>query len=211
MRALSAKYRNAVVIGAGMAGLQSARVLSARSEQVTIIDRDALPAQAENRRGVAQGRHLHALLTRGEQILEELLRRPLEGTRGGRRDSRGRPGRHALIPRGRDKLRFYSWMTMLSTSRPLLEADVRRRVLALPDVTCMQEHNIVRLLTSADGGRVGPIAVRPRGDTGDGDGIAAAFVVDASGRGSRAPDWLAEHVALVNPPTPGARRPSHDG
>jgi flavin-dependent dehydrogenase len=36
----------AVVIGAGMAGLVAARVLSDRYEAVTVLDRDALPKAA---------------------------------------------------------------------------------------------------------------------------------------------------------------------
>jgi glycine/D-amino acid oxidase-like deaminating enzyme len=53
--------RHAVVIGASMAGLLAARVLSDHFEQVTIIEGDQLPEGGEPRKGVPQGRHAHIL------------------------------------------------------------------------------------------------------------------------------------------------------
>jgi 2-polyprenyl-6-methoxyphenol hydroxylase-like FAD-dependent oxidoreductase len=47
---------HAVVIGASMAGLLAARVLSDHFEQVTIIERDKLTGEAKPRKGVPQGR-----------------------------------------------------------------------------------------------------------------------------------------------------------
>ena len=63
--------RHAVVIGASMAGLLAARVLSDHFEQVTIIERDRLSEEVEPRKGVPQGRHVHILLAKGESILRE--------------------------------------------------------------------------------------------------------------------------------------------
>jgi len=64
---------HAVVLGASMAGLLAARTLSDSFETVTVVERDVLPDDAANRRGVPQGRHLHALLARGAQVLEEFF------------------------------------------------------------------------------------------------------------------------------------------
>ena len=44
-----------VVLGASMAGLLAARVLSKRFEQVVVIERDGLPPIGEHRRGVPHG------------------------------------------------------------------------------------------------------------------------------------------------------------
>jgi 2-polyprenyl-6-methoxyphenol hydroxylase-like FAD-dependent oxidoreductase len=63
----------AVVIGGSMAGVLAARVLSEHFDHVTIVERDALPSVPQNRRGVPQGKHLHALLAMGAEILEELF------------------------------------------------------------------------------------------------------------------------------------------
>jgi 2-polyprenyl-6-methoxyphenol hydroxylase-like FAD-dependent oxidoreductase len=64
---------HAVVLGASLAGLLAARVLSDAYERVTVVERDVLPNKPENRRGVPQGRHAHMLLPRGAQILDELF------------------------------------------------------------------------------------------------------------------------------------------
>src|SRR5687768_16051558 len=65
--------RRAVVVGGSIAGLCAARVLSPFFERVTVIDRDALPASIEDRPGVPQGRHVHALLARGLRELDDLF------------------------------------------------------------------------------------------------------------------------------------------
>src|ERR1044072_2225381 len=67
--------RHAVVAGAGIGGLLAARVLRETFDRVTVIDRDALPAQGVPRRGVPQGHHAHGLLSRGCEILEDLFPR----------------------------------------------------------------------------------------------------------------------------------------
>src|ERR1700760_5187206 len=64
---------NAVVLGASMAGLLAARSLADFFDTVTVVERDPLPDAGAARRGVPQGRHLHALLARGAQVLEELF------------------------------------------------------------------------------------------------------------------------------------------
>ncbi len=51
----------AVVLGASMAGLLAARVLSEQFDRVVVIERDTLPPAGEHRRGVPHGRHLHGL------------------------------------------------------------------------------------------------------------------------------------------------------
>lgn len=64
---------HAVVLGASMAGLLAARVLSEIYGRVTVIDRDALPEIGAHRRGVPQGRHNHGLYPRGREVLDELF------------------------------------------------------------------------------------------------------------------------------------------
>ena len=63
----------AVVCGAGMAGLLAAKVLSDFYESVVLVERDRLPDTAAQRRGVPQGRHFHALMSRGSQVLDRLF------------------------------------------------------------------------------------------------------------------------------------------
>ena len=72
-RTLRADRKHAIVIGGSMAGLLASRVLCDHFERVSLIERDALPAQAEQRRGVPQGRHTHGLLASGGNVLEKLF------------------------------------------------------------------------------------------------------------------------------------------
>lgn len=51
---------HAVVLGASMAGLLAARVLADHYDQVFVVERDVLPLGAQPRRGVPQGRLVHA-------------------------------------------------------------------------------------------------------------------------------------------------------
>jgi glycine/D-amino acid oxidase-like deaminating enzyme len=62
--------RTAVVVGASMAGLCAARVLSERFDHVLLVDRHTLPEGAEPRARVPQGRHPHLLLVAGARLLE---------------------------------------------------------------------------------------------------------------------------------------------
>ena len=58
-----------VVIGGSIAGLVSARILADYFEQVTVVERDALPDKGDPRKGVPQGRHAHGLLGKGQEIM----------------------------------------------------------------------------------------------------------------------------------------------
>src|SRR5258707_15667490 len=65
--------KRAFVVGAGLAGLSAARVLSDYFEEVMILDRDKLPDNAIPRPGVPQSKHPHGLLAGGLKALEDLL------------------------------------------------------------------------------------------------------------------------------------------
>ena len=64
---------HAVVLGGSLAGLLAARVLADHFERVTLIERDAYLETSEARRGTPQANHVHGLLVRGRQILEEFF------------------------------------------------------------------------------------------------------------------------------------------
>ena len=68
-----AQGRHAVVLGGSLAGLLAARVLSDHFDEVTIIERDLYPETGEVRRGIPQANHVHGLLLRGRQVLEEFF------------------------------------------------------------------------------------------------------------------------------------------
>ena len=60
----------AIVIGASMAGLAVARVLSDHYREVILVERDRFGDIDEHRRGVPQSRHAHGLLAGGRNALE---------------------------------------------------------------------------------------------------------------------------------------------
>jgi 2-polyprenyl-6-methoxyphenol hydroxylase-like FAD-dependent oxidoreductase len=182
---------HAVVIGASIAGLLAAAALSETFPRVTLFDRDSLPAEPGPRRGVPQGRQLHALQARGVRALDELL-----------------PGlRDALLAEGgvpadmQGDIHWYlddyllkparTGLEGIGISRPPLEWMIRSRVAALPGVTITDATDVVRLATA--GNRVTGVTVRAARTRDAAEAtIDADLVVDAAGRGSRTPVWLTE-------------------
>lgn len=174
---------HAVVVGGSIAGLLAARVLSDHAEHVTVLERDGGDV-TDVRRAVPQGHHIHALLARGHEILEELLP-------GFTQDllRLGVPildfGTSVAWHRGPAPFRQRpAGMMCVAAGRPLLESYVRRRVLSLPNVS-FAHAEVEGLLVDAT--RRAVVGVR----TSDGR-VDADLVVDAAGRASRTPAWLEE-------------------
>jgi 2-polyprenyl-6-methoxyphenol hydroxylase-like FAD-dependent oxidoreductase len=192
----------AVVLGASIAGLLAARVLADAYGQVTVIDRDQLPHTSTNRRGVPHGRHLHALLARGQQALEELFpgfTTDLVAHGAAAGDVLGN-GRWYL--NGHRLRQGPTGMVALCASRPFLEGHVRARVRALPNLTLLDRCQVVGLATTADGRRVTGVRAlrRADGNAGAEEVLDADLVIDATGRGSRTPTWL-QALGYPRPPT----------
>ncbi|MCB0061991.1 MAG: hypothetical protein KDE19_07745 [Caldilineaceae bacterium] len=61
--------QHALVLGASLGGLMTARVLSSYFEQVTIVERNAVTADTIARKGQPQTRHLHGLLASGLETM----------------------------------------------------------------------------------------------------------------------------------------------
>ena len=120
-----------------MAGLLAARVLASHFERVTVVDRDRFPDRPAFRRGVPQSRHLHVLLGRGLECLEQLF-----------------PGFEAElvaagapVVEGSESLwlnaagwcrRYRSPIRLLGASRELIEWQARTRVTALANVQVLE-------------------------------------------------------------------------
>jgi flavin-dependent dehydrogenase len=173
----------AVVIGAGMAGLTAARILSRRYGSVTVLDRDTLPDGGTPRRGVPQSAQPHILLVSGLQELTGLF--------PGLDDELVAGGALRFdLGLGLCSFRYGSrWpratmgLDLVSISRPLLEATVRDRVVKEPGVT-IRDGVSATALYGSNGAVTGVFL-----DTGE--LLEADLVVDASGRGSRSDRWLA--------------------
>ena len=181
---------HAVVIGASIAGLLAARVLSDYFRRVTLIERDRLPTDSENRKGVPQGRHLHLLQVKGEQIMRQLF-----------------PGLDVDLAEagavrvdlcndllwyqyGGYKIRHSSDIRSLCMSRPLLEFCVRRRVLAIKNLTCLEQCSVRSLVVNESRSQVIGVNIRRQTEGSPEEILEADLVVDASGRSSKTPQWL---------------------
>jgi 2-polyprenyl-6-methoxyphenol hydroxylase-like FAD-dependent oxidoreductase len=190
---------HAVVLGAGMAGLLAARVLADAYARVTVLERDPLRDTVGHRRGVPQDRHAHVLVPGGTEVLDGLFPGLLDDlTAGGVpvirdfAELRFAPAGRPLRLRGRPVQPF-----ACLAGRPYLEDRVRARVRALPTVEIVDGCAVVGLGAGASRDRVtGVRAVRAGGAE---DVVDADLVVDATGRGSRTPAWLAA-IGFDEPP-----------
>jgi 2-polyprenyl-6-methoxyphenol hydroxylase-like FAD-dependent oxidoreductase len=176
--------QNAVVLGGSVAGLLAAAALAPRYSTVEIFERDVLTAGPHARRGAPQGRHVHAMLPRGLQAVERLLpglTDRLVAAGGMRGDVLGN-ARWYL--NGLGLHRSHAGLTAVTASRPLIEHVIRSAVRELPNVTISGGYDIVGLSSER--------AVRVTDRRGGGSRVVpAARIVDATGRGSRMPQWLA--------------------
>jgi 2-polyprenyl-6-methoxyphenol hydroxylase-like FAD-dependent oxidoreductase len=179
--------QRASVIGGSMAGLLAARVLSDYFEAVTVLERDVLPADAADRKGVPQGRHAHALLSAG--------RRALEGMFPGFADELVQQGALGIDIK---KLRWFdnggyharcTGIEALLASRAFLEAHVRRRVRGISNIRALDGIDADSLVMSADARRVEGVRIKHMKGGRD-ETVNCQLTVDASGRGSQTPAWL---------------------
>ncbi|MGW0416159.1 NAD(P)-binding protein, partial [Streptomyces collinus] len=69
---MSERKPAAVVLGGSLAGLLAARALASTGARVTLVERDALPAGPEPRKGLPQARHVHQLWSGGARALEQV-------------------------------------------------------------------------------------------------------------------------------------------
>jgi 2-polyprenyl-6-methoxyphenol hydroxylase-like FAD-dependent oxidoreductase len=181
--------KQALVIGAGMAGLAAARVLSNHFEQVLVLDRDNLPSDATHRAGTPQSRHVHAILSGGLRALGEIfpdftrhlaqlgaveIDFPL--------DMRVERGGFDPFPQRKFDIITYC------ASRPLVEFATRQLVAQQPNIEFRQGCRVRDIMATSNGAIV--TGVRCETASGQTETIAADLVIDASGRGTLTLDLL---------------------
>ena len=183
---------HAVVLGGSLAGLLAARVLAEHFERVTVVERDAYPSGAAVRKGVPQASHVHALMRRGQQVLEGLFPGLLGELLADGAHLVDVAGEVAWLTPAGWGARFPSGLHIVGFTRPLLDLHVRRRLAYDPRVRVLEETETLRLLPGAGGVGVRGVQCRARRPGGAEEELRADLVVDATGRGSRAPRWLEE-------------------
>jgi 2-polyprenyl-6-methoxyphenol hydroxylase-like FAD-dependent oxidoreductase len=181
---------DAIVIGGSIAGLIAARVLSDYFECVTILERDEIENRPAVHKSVPQGYHLHGLLNGGQRVLSALYPGFTDDLRGlgAHRVTVGRdiawylPDGKSYSATGSLRAPFDVGLEAHCASRGLIEYVIRRRTHELPGIRV--ETGTVRELICHDS-RISGV----RCD--DARLFEAELVVDATGRASRAPQWLA--------------------
>jgi 2-polyprenyl-6-methoxyphenol hydroxylase-like FAD-dependent oxidoreductase len=180
-----------LVVGGGVAGLATALAASRAGHEVVLAERDTdTPAgdaaevfEGWQRTGVAQFRQPHNFLGLGRRLLRD----------------RAPDVYQALLAGGAvqvEQFRFLAGaasepgdedLVTIGCRRPVFEAALRRAVQAEPAIDLRPGCRVTGLALSA--GRPAHVegAVLAGGET-----VAVDLVVDASGRSSRTPTWLAE-------------------
>ncbi len=184
--------RHAVVVGGSIGGMLAARVLSDHFDRITLIERDHLPEGTANRPGVPQARHLHFFLKRGLMAIEELFPgvKPDLLAAGSQMLDQGKDFR--ILYRSGWSPKVACNLEICTFTRPLLEEAIRRHLLQDPKISIAEGCEVSALVLDESGERVSGVRIRRRGtaETGEETTLHADFVVDVSGRGSKAPEWL---------------------
>ena len=186
----NAQVTDAIVIGAGVAGLGAALALGRDGHRVTVLERDATPlpeGPAEafwwDRRGAPQVRHSHMFLAR----LRNLLRDRYPDVRDALLDAGATELTIAeMLPVGMDPTpqEGDEDLAMLACRRTTFEWVLRKKVLEQDHVAFLDGVGVAGVVVRD--GRV--VGVR----TEAGDELLADVLVAANGRRSEFPRWVAD-------------------
>ncbi|MBN0043355.1 FAD-dependent monooxygenase [Streptomyces actuosus] len=178
----------AVVVGGSIAGMLAAAAVKDHVGSVEIIEAHDLPDGPGPRVGVPQAAHLHLLQSGGAEAIDGLLPGVL--------DQLLAEGAHRIpmttntvihSPEGWYRRWRRATHYLVAASRDLTDHVVRETVLKDPRVRVRPRTTAVGLL----GDRRQVTGVRLHADGQGETELTADLVVDASGRASRTPQWLA--------------------
>jgi 2-polyprenyl-6-methoxyphenol hydroxylase-like FAD-dependent oxidoreductase len=183
--AATVRARRIVVLGGGVAGLGTALLLARDGHRVTVVDRDPLepgdPSDSPSwpRRGIPHFLQPHAFIPRGRVEMMRHLPDVHSALVDAGADTvdvcRKMPG--AERREGDDDLQY------VGVRRPLIEWALRRAVSEQTGITAIGQTRATAL--AFDAGLVATVLT-------DGGALDADVVVDAMGRRSPTPEWLAD-------------------
>ncbi|MFG3157272.1 NAD(P)/FAD-dependent oxidoreductase [Streptomyces sp. NPDC048219] len=181
--------RRAVVIGGSIAGMLAAAAVKDHFDTVEIVEAHALPVGPESRAGVPQAAHFHTLLSGGAEAIDELLPGTVDQLlAAGANRVPVTTGMVMYSPEGWYRRWQNATHYLITASRDLTDSVIRQQVLKHQQVSVREHTRVVSLL----GDRQRITGVRLRSADGAETELPAELVVDASGRGTRTPRWLAE-------------------
>ncbi|MFJ6798897.1 FAD-dependent oxidoreductase [Streptomyces sp. NPDC091268] len=180
--------RQAIVLGAGFAGLVAARVLADHFDQVVVIERDDLAGEGA-RRGVPQSHHPHAFLARGHEILQQLFPGLAAELLASGACSAEMLSEVRYVFQGHPIKQVPIGLHVTLASRPFIEARMRRRIQELANVEVRERWELAGI--TAEGPRVTGARVVSL-DTGMSETLSGDLVVDCLGRSGRSSAWLEE-------------------
>ncbi|MBL8093467.1 MAG: FAD-dependent monooxygenase [Anaerolineales bacterium] len=182
--------QHAIVLGASLSGLLTARVLSSHFARVTVIERDIVDPEPTARKGQPQARHLHGLLASGLEQMTAYFPDLPDALRAAGAIVEDLATGMNWYTYGGYRQRLSLGLNSSLMSRPLLESLIRARTLALPNLTLIDACAVLDLTASPDRSRVTGARLERRSEPEGSQTLEADLVVDCTGRGSRAPQWL---------------------
>ncbi|MGV9248702.1 NAD(P)/FAD-dependent oxidoreductase [Streptomyces sp. NPDC003710] len=178
-----------IVIGGSIAGMLAAAAIKDQVSSIEILEAHELPEGPGPRSGVPQAVHIHFLQTGGAKAIESLL--------PGSIDLLLAAGAHHIpvttnmlicSPEGWYRRWQRATHYVITASRDLTDFIVREQVLKDPRVGVRTQTRAIGLI----GDRRAVTGVRVRTADGTEAEMSADLVIDASGRASRTPQWLAQ-------------------
>lgn len=189
----SSSKSTAIVIGASMAGLWTARALADHFDRILVLETDRLDKEVKTRPGTPQARQYHILLLRGLQTMQALfpgLDRELQAQGACTLDL---TNDILMKYRGEWLNQFRSGQNLISCNRLLLEHNIRRRVGMHPNIEFMDGVEVMGLHTNLEKDAVIGVHLQHRMLTtgqASSNELHADLIVDATGRRSQTPSWL---------------------
>ncbi|MGY4691041.1 FAD-dependent oxidoreductase [Salibacterium sp. K-3] len=190
------KEGEAIVIGGGIAGLLTARILSDYYQEVIIIEQNEIPQEPSIRPGTPQAFHPHRVLPRGSMIMERFF--------PGYVDDLLAQGAHPTQNEKKSLFTSYGLLQMTppeknaENSRALLEWTFLQRVQRISNIHFLSRQAVTSLQTSVDQSQVTGVHIKERSGQKQERTVAADLVVDTSGRYSKLIKWL-EDMGLEVP------------
>ncbi|MGW4563019.1 NAD(P)/FAD-dependent oxidoreductase [Streptomyces sp. NPDC004561] len=179
----------AVVIGGSLAGMLAAAAVKDSVDTVEIIEAHDLPNGPEPRPGVPQAAHFHPLVSGGADAIDALLPGAVDQlVAAGANRVPMTTNMVYLSPEGWYRRWQKSTQYLIAASRDLTDYVIRQQVLKDARVKVRTGSRVTHLL----GGERRVTGVRLRTADGMESELSADLVVDASGRATRTPHWLAE-------------------